>query len=115
MQKLAPALALAPVLAAHRAREASLSSSSLAASSSSASLRPALWAAARVRAASYRRFRTELEEGFNLLFFGCRNPSEDFIYGDSDLKEWAALGVVDVRPAFSRCAGESEECRYVQE
>ena len=51
----------------------------------------------------------------NLLFFGCRNPSEDFIYGDSDLKEWAALGVVDVRPAFSRCAGESEECRYVQE
>ncbi|KAM5540781.1 hypothetical protein V8D89_005425 [Ganoderma adspersum] len=51
----------------------------------------------------------------NLLFFGCRNPSEDFIYGDSDLKEWAALGVVDVRPAFSRCAGDSEECRYVQD
>ena len=51
----------------------------------------------------------------NLLYFGCRNPLEDYIYGDSDLKEWAALGVVDVRPAFSRCAEESADCRYVQE
>ena len=51
----------------------------------------------------------------SLLFFGCRDPKEDFLYEEKDLKEWAALGVVDVRPAFSRCAGESEGCRYVQE
>ena len=52
--------------------------------------------------------------GKNLLFFGCRNPKEDFIYGDSDLKEWVEMGIVDVRPAFSRSTGDSEGCRYVQ-
>ncbi|KAI0323357.1 origin recognition complex subunit 2 [Cubamyces sp. BRFM 1775] len=51
----------APVLAAHRAREAE----------SESSRRLALWADAHVRQRSYRRFRTELEEGFNLLFYGC--------------------------------------------
>ena len=51
----------------------------------------------------------------NLLFFGCRDPKEDFIYGDTDLKEWAELGVVDVRPAFSRSSENSDGCRYVQE
>ncbi|KAI0354817.1 fatty acid hydroxylase [Trametes cingulata] len=51
----------------------------------------------------------------SLLFFGCRSPTEDFLYGDSDLKEWSDLGIVDVRPAFSRSMGQSEGCRYVQD
>lgn len=50
-----------------------------------------------------------------LLFFGCRYPDQDFLYSDSDLKEWQALGVVDVRPAFSRAPEKSEGCKYVQE
>ena len=55
------------------------------------------------------------EVATSLLFFGCRDPGEDFLYGDSDLKEWAELGVVDVRPAFSRKSEESLGCKYVQE
>ncbi|KAH9932778.1 fatty acid hydroxylase [Epithele typhae] len=51
----------------------------------------------------------------SLLFFGCRRPGEDFLYFDSDLKEWTELGIVDVRPAFSRCISDSYECRYVQD
>lgn len=51
----------------------------------------------------------------NLLFFGCRNPKEDYLYSDSDLKEWAELGVVDIRPSFSRASAESGGCKYVQE
>lgn len=51
----------------------------------------------------------------NLLFFGCRAPGEDFLYSDSDLKEWAELGIVDIRPAFSRASDSSEGCKYVQE
>lgn len=51
----------------------------------------------------------------SLLFFGCRAPGEDFLYGETDLKEWSELGIVDVRPAFSRSSGESQGCRYVQE
>ncbi|OCH86408.1 bifunctional P-450/NADPH-P450 reductase [Obba rivulosa] len=50
----------------------------------------------------------------SLLFFGCRSPKDDFLYGDSDLRRWAELGVVDVRPAFSRAPQESEGCKYVQ-
>lgn len=50
-----------------------------------------------------------------LLFFGCRSPEEDYLYGDSDLKEWVEMGVVDVRPAFSRSVDNSKGCRYVQE
>lgn len=34
-------------------------------------LRPRLWDDTRTRAAAYRRFRWELDEGFNLLFYGC--------------------------------------------
>ena len=49
------------------------------------------------------------------LFFGCRSPEEDFLYGETDLKEWGALGIVDVRPAFSRSPADSLGCRYVQE
>ncbi len=51
----------------------------------------------------------------SLLFFGCRSPKEDFLYGNTDLKEWQELGIVDVRPAFSRGAAESAGCKYVQE
>lgn len=50
-----------------------------------------------------------------ILFFGCRSPDEDFLYSDSDLAEWIKLGVVDVRPAFSRASDKSEGCKYVQE
>ena len=50
-----------------------------------------------------------------LLFFGCRSPDADFLYADSDLAEWEKLGVVDIRPAFSRVTDKSEGCKYVQE
>ena len=55
------------------------------------------------------------EVATSLLFFGCRSPQEDFLYGDSDLKEWQELGVVDVRAAFSRSPAHSAGCKYVQE
>jgi len=51
----------------------------------------------------------------SLLFFGCRSPNEDYLYSDSDLKEWSELGIVDVRPAFSRAPADSAGCKYVQE
>ncbi|KAF9812238.1 hypothetical protein IEO21_06278 [Rhodonia placenta] len=51
----------------------------------------------------------------SLLFFGCRSPKEDFLYSDSDLKEWTELGIVDVRPAFSRSPEDSRGCKYVQD
>ncbi|KAI0729796.1 cytochrome P450 [Fomitopsis betulina] len=51
----------------------------------------------------------------SLLFFGCRRPGEDFLYGDAELKEWQELGIVDVRPAFSRATDQSEGCKYVQD
>ncbi|KAG8757092.1 hypothetical protein FRC11_004809 [Ceratobasidium sp. 423] len=51
----------------------------------------------------------------SVLFFGCRNPKEDFLYGDAELKEWSELGVVDVRPAFSRSAEKSGGNKYVQD
>ena len=51
----------------------------------------------------------------SFLFFGCRDPKEDFLYGETDLREWSELGVVDIRPAFSRASEASLGCRYVQE
>lgn len=50
-----------------------------------------------------------------LLFFGCRSPDHDYLYSQSDLKEWQEMGIVDVRPAFSRASAQSENCKYVQE
>ncbi|TCD71958.1 hypothetical protein EIP91_000090 [Steccherinum ochraceum] len=50
-----------------------------------------------------------------LLFFGCRKPDEDYLYSDTDLKAWQELGVLDVRPAFSRKTENSEGCKYVQD
>ncbi|KAG7449852.1 fatty acid hydroxylase [Guyanagaster necrorhizus] len=53
--------------------------------------------------------------GKALLFYGCRNPEVDYLYGESDLKEWEKLCVVELRPAFSRVAALSEGCGYVQD
>ncbi|GAB1520894.1 hypothetical protein RhiTH_003983 [Rhizoctonia solani] len=55
------------------------------------------------------------EVGKCVLFFGCRKPWEDYLYSEGELGEWSKLGVVDVRPAFSRAAEESEGQKYVQE
>ncbi|KAF9263918.1 fatty acid hydroxylase [Marasmius fiardii PR-910] len=50
-----------------------------------------------------------------LLLFGCRSPDTDYLYADGDLAEWTKLGVVDIRPAFSRASEKSEGCKYVQD
>jgi cytochrome P450/NADPH-cytochrome P450 reductase len=55
------------------------------------------------------------ETGKMLLFFGCRSPDEDFLYSAAELREWVDLGVVDLRPTFSRRPAQSEDCKYVQE
>lgn len=55
------------------------------------------------------------EVGRILLFFGCRFPDADYLYAETDLAEWVKLGVLDVRPAFSRAPTESKGCKYVQE
>lgn len=47
-----------------------------------------------------------------LLFFGCHGPESDQLYRD-ELAEWAAAGVVDVRPAYS--AEPDGGVRYVQD
>ncbi|ESK87864.1 cytochrome p450 [Moniliophthora roreri MCA 2997] len=49
-----------------------------------------------------------------LLFFGCRTPEDDFLYAENELKEWKDLGVVDIRPAFSRASDKSVGCKYIQ-
>ena len=49
------------------------------------------------------------------LFFGCRSPDEDFLYSKTDFDEWGKLGILEVRPAFSRATEKSEGCKYVQE
>ncbi|KAK7052834.1 hypothetical protein VNI00_004153 [Paramarasmius palmivorus] len=49
-----------------------------------------------------------------LLFFGCRTPQDDFIYSETELKDWINSGVVDVRPAFSRAPDVSLGCKYIQ-
>ncbi|MEV6301705.1 cytochrome P450 [Actinoplanes sp. NPDC051861] len=50
--------------------------------------------------------------GAALLFYGCRHPSHDWLYGD-EMREWEAGGVVDLRVAFSAVPGHP--WRYVQE
>ncbi|KAK0452920.1 fatty acid hydroxylase [Desarmillaria tabescens] len=53
--------------------------------------------------------------GKMLLFVGCRSPDGDFLYSDTDLKEWVDIGLVDVRVAFSQCPDKSQQCCYVQD
>ncbi|KAF5368039.1 hypothetical protein D9758_004480 [Tetrapyrgos nigripes] len=48
-----------------------------------------------------------------MLFFGCRDPEGDYIY-QQELEEWVKLGVLDVRPAFSKVSEKSEGCKYIQ-
>ncbi|KAK6222971.1 bifunctional P-450:NADPH-P450 reductase [Colletotrichum tabaci] len=48
-----------------------------------------------------------------LLFFGCRRPGADDLYRE-ELDRWEEAGAVAVRRAYSRAAGESEGCQYVQ-
>lgn len=55
------------------------------------------------------------EVGKMMLFFGCRNPDEDFLYSDSDLGRWQKESVVEVLPAFSRKSEASAGCKYCQE
>ncbi|WP_045746695.1 bifunctional cytochrome P450/NADPH--P450 reductase [Actinoplanes rectilineatus] len=47
-----------------------------------------------------------------LLFFGCRHPEHDWLYGD-EMRRWADDGVVDLRLAFSGKADHPH--RYVQD
>jgi len=48
--------------------------------------------------------------GTAMLFFGCRNPAQDFLYAD-ELKGFAADGVSELHTAFSRGDGPKT---YVQ-
>jgi cytochrome P450 / NADPH-cytochrome P450 reductase len=48
--------------------------------------------------------------GRALLYYGCRDPEEDYVYRD-ELAKWEALGAVSLRPCFSRGAGT----KYVHE
>lgn len=49
------------------------------------------------------------------LFFGCRSPEDDFLYSKSDFDKWSKLGILEVRPAFSRDSEKSEGCKHVQD
>jgi len=53
--------------------------------------------------------------GKTLLFVGCRDPEEDFLYAKGELAGWIESGVVEVRPAFSRRPELSDGCKYVQD
>jgi cytochrome P450/NADPH-cytochrome P450 reductase len=50
--------------------------------------------------------------GESLLFFGCRDPLQDYIFED-ELKEFESQGVVKVYMGFSRAPGQPKE--YVQD
>lgn len=49
-----------------------------------------------------------------LLFIGCRHPDRDALYA-TQLQEWAQLGAVDVRYAFSKAEDQSYGCKHVQD
>jgi cytochrome P450 / NADPH-cytochrome P450 reductase len=52
------------------------------------------------------------EVGPSSLFFGCRNPKQDYIYED-ELEAFAQEGVADLECAFSRLEGQPKT--YVQD
>lgn len=52
-----------------------------------------------------------VEIGEAMLFFGCRNPNQDFIYED-ELREFEQQKIVNLSTSFSRVEGQ-EKC-YVQ-
>ncbi|KAL8822904.1 MAG: hypothetical protein Q9191_006369, partial [Dirinaria sp. TL-2023a] len=56
----------------------------------------------------------DLPLGTILLYFGIRDYRHDYIYA-SELEHWQSLGVVRLRPAFSRRAPEGTEPCYVHE
>ncbi|KAF2866675.1 cytochrome P450 [Massariosphaeria phaeospora] len=49
-----------------------------------------------------------------LLFYGCRTPGTDSLYAPL-LQQWATLGAVSLRYAYSQQVGDSENCAYVQD
>lgn len=83
---------------------------------------PLLCVAAGTGLAPFRAFFQEratlLASGRKLapaiLFFGCRDPSEDDLYRD-EFDAWEAAGAVTVHRAYSRRTEASDRCRYVQD
>jgi cytochrome P450/NADPH-cytochrome P450 reductase len=53
----------------------------------------------------------EQEVGSSALFFGCRNPQQDYIY-EEELEEYAREGLTKLECAFSRLEGQPKV--YVQ-
>ncbi len=53
----------------------------------------------------------EQEVGPSLLFFGCRNPHQDYIY-EEELEKYAREGITKLECAFSRLEGQPK--MYVQ-
>ncbi|KAK4205361.1 cytochrome P450 [Triangularia verruculosa] len=49
-----------------------------------------------------------------VLYYGCRDYEEDYLYKD-ELEEWEREGVVRVRPAFSRRAPAEQKTGHVDE
>ena len=81
---------------------------------------PMIMVGAGTGLAPYRGFlqeRAALKQGGvpvaeSLLFFGCRNPSADYLYAD-ELADFQARGIVRVETAFSRVPGQPRQ--YVQD
>jgi cytochrome P450 / NADPH-cytochrome P450 reductase len=67
----------------------------IAAGTGIAPMRAFLQERAAIKAAGVKKL------GPAMLFFGCRNENQDFIYKD-ELDEWQRQGIVVVFPAFSR-------------